>query len=164
MDPQRDPIWRNGTLIYQRPDVPYEFELIEKPIRISLTGEKSIAGSDGRELFLRSYENGWQEVRRKFYLGYDWANDDAVFDFYDEYDLSKLRFRADWDHFAYSQYHGRTKCREQIRTLLTEFNEAELKRKIAYSPVWQCVPGAAMMLVGIIFLAKLQIPVRKSEI
>ena len=153
-----DPYWRDGTLVFETPEVPAEYQLIESPVHLLISCGPSITFADGKDLFLRNFEVGWKQMRRRFYFGEDWANEESEFDFYDEYDLSKLRFRADWDQAAYAQHQGRLKCRQQIEQLRSQMAESLLKRKLAYSRHWQWVPGSLIIVLGFCGIVRVQKP------
>lgn len=147
-----EPFWRSGTLAYVKPEVPVEFRLIEDTVRIPGSNGLFVDFADGRELYLKNFKLGWSDVRRRFYRGAVWAQVEEEFDFYEEYDLSKLRFRANWDQAEYCRDRGRRKCRDQIVRLLLRMDEPKLRQKLAYPRQWQYVPGGLIILVGIRFL------------
>ena len=156
LDHDREPYWRKQTLVYQAPAVPYTYNSIV-PIQGHLTNGLDTQTNEvgGEELYSLHFKTGWEEIRLKFYRQLEWRADEDHFDFFEEYDLSKVGFYPSWSQANYAEYRGREKCRNQIRGLLNRYPEKTLRRRIAASPKWQYVPGSILFTISMVWLGAL---------
>ena len=156
-----EPLWRDDILAYHPPPVPIAFELVpDKPIvatHNSKTGKSTFNFADGRTLYLENHLQGWCQLRRSFYDHQDWGEDVEKFDFYDDYDYSKLNFRNPYELVSLARWEGARRCREQIQDLLQDYNENELRARLALSPLWATAPTLVVFsLAAMLFLLSLR--------
>ena len=152
---RKDPFWRDGALTYVQPNVPRHFELVaRRPIaHPDPKHGATITYTDSSDLFLKNHRAGWERIRRLFYNGHRWRDEIDSFDFYDDYDYSKLNFRNSEDLLQLAQWEGRTDCRQQLHQLLQRTSEAELRGQIAYSLYWATVLPLLVLATAILVLA-----------
>lgn len=159
---REEPIWREDVLAYSRPDVPENSALVTSnsisvdygPIAHDDSHDNGTTEyTSSSELILQNHRSGWNRIRLLFYGGKEWLADSESYDFYDEYDYSKLNFRSGEDLLQLAQWEGRERCRQQLHQLLQRHGEQELRSKIAYPRYWVAVLPLLILVVAILVLA-----------
>ena len=130
---RNEPFWREDLLPYEVPNVPRSFELIsEQPIVVKASRTSTTSTFEypnGQILYLDGHQQGWEQIRRLFYGGNEWLEDVETFDFYEDYDYSKLSFREPYEIHSLAKWEGSQRCREQLTKLLETTSSADLRPK-----------------------------------
>ena len=152
---REEPLWRESVFPYDQPDVPRSFrQITDQPIVVVWPmAESRIIYDDIEHLYLKNHYHGWQSTRALFHQGYEWLVDYDAYDFYLEYDYSKLSFRDPMELSLLAQWEGRKQCREQLSERLKRADASALRRQMAYSHFWVAFPPLLILVAAVLYLA-----------